>query len=75
VVFLFDQPPLTRKERAENVRKRDYFSKYGDIVQKVLVALLDKYETEGITSIEKGSILKIAPLTKSGSPASAGEGF
>lgn len=64
----FDQPPLTRKERANNVRKRNYFVKYSETAQKVLNSLLDKYEEEGITSIEQGSILKIKPLNEMGSP-------
>ncbi len=48
----FDQPPLTRSERANNVKKRNYFTKYGDKARAVLEALLDKYADEGITSIE-----------------------
>lgn len=64
----FDQPALTRKERAENVRKRNYFAKYSEKAQQVLNTLLDKYEKEGITTIEQGSILKIQPLDKLGSP-------
>lgn len=64
----FDQPPLTRKERANNVRKRNYFGKYNETAQKVLNSLLDKYEEEGITSIEQGSILKVKPLNEMGSP-------
>lgn len=64
----YDQPALTRKERAEQVRKRNYFAKYGEKAQAVLNALLDKYEQEGITTIEQGSILKIQPLNQLGSP-------
>jgi type I restriction enzyme R subunit len=64
----FDQPALTRKERANNVRKRNYFGKYTETAQKVLNSLLDKYEQEGIVSIEQGSILKIKPLNEMGSP-------
>lgn len=64
----FDQPPLTRKERANNVRKRNYFSKYSETAQKVLNGLLDKYEQEGIVSIEQGSVLKVKPLNEMGSP-------
>jgi len=64
----FDQPALTRKERAEQVRKRNYFAKYSDKAQAVLNALLDKYEQEGITTIEQGSILKIQPINQLGSP-------
>jgi type I restriction enzyme R subunit len=64
----FDQPPLTRKERANNVKKRDYFTKYGNEARKVLESLLDKYEDEGVTNIESMDILKVKPLTDFGSP-------
>lgn len=64
----FDQPPLTRKERANNVRKRNYFGKYSETAQNVLNSLLDKYEQEGIVSIEQGSVLKVKPLNEMGSP-------
>ena len=64
----YDQPPLTRKERAENVRKRNYFTKYGEKARKVLDALLDKYADEGIENIENIDILKVKPLTEFGSP-------
>ncbi|WP_439475333.1 EcoAI/FtnUII family type I restriction enzme subunit R [Algoriphagus formosus] len=64
----FDQPALTRKERAEQVRKRNYFAKYGEKAQSVLNALLEKYEQEGITTIEQGSVLKVQPLNLLGSP-------
>lgn len=61
-------PPLTRKERAENVRKRDCFAKYGDRAQAVLDALLKKYATDGIENIEDISVLKLEPLKQLGSP-------
>ena len=64
----FDQPPLTRKERANNVKKRNYFTKYGEQARKVLEALLDKYADEGITNIENMDILRVQPLTEFGSP-------
>jgi type I restriction enzyme, R subunit len=64
----FDQPALTRKERAEKVRKRNYFAKYEGVSQKVLNSLLEKYESDGITSIEQGSVLKVKPLNTIGSP-------
>lgn len=64
----FDMPALTRQERANNVRKRNYFIKYGETAQKVLNSLLDKYEQEGIVSIEQGSVLKVQPLSSLGSP-------
>jgi len=63
----FDQPALTRKERANNVRKRNYFGKYNATAQRILFTLLDKYEQEGITSIEKGAILNLDPFNKMGS--------
>jgi len=64
----YDQPPLTRKERADNVLKRNYFTKYGEQARKVLEILLDKYADEGITDIESLEILKVKPLTEYGSP-------
>lgn len=64
----WDQPPLTRKERAEQVRKRDYFTRYGEQAQRVLQALLDKYADEGVGSIEETQILTIAPFTQFGTP-------
>jgi len=71
----FDQPPLTRKERADQVRKRNYFAKYSDKAQAVLKALLDKYEQEGITTIEQGSVLKVQPLNQLGSPVELVKAF
>lgn len=62
------QPPLTRKERAEQVKKRDYFTRYGEQAQRVLQALLDKYADEGMGSIEETQILTIAPFTSIGTP-------
>ena len=64
----FDQPPLTRKERANNVKKRNYFTKYGDQAKKVLEALLDKYADEGITNIESIEVLRVNPFDEFGSP-------
>ncbi len=64
----YDQPPLTRKERAANVKKRNYFTKYGGQVKKVLEALLDKYADEGITTIESTEVLSIDPFTGFGTP-------
>ncbi|RLD55071.1 MAG: restriction endonuclease, partial [Bacteroidetes bacterium] len=64
----FDQPPLTRKERANNVKKRNYFTKYGEQARKVLETLLDKYADEGVTNIESMDVLKVKPLTDFGSP-------
>jgi type I restriction enzyme R subunit len=64
----FDAPPLTRKERAEKVKKRDMFAKYGDKARAVLDALLRKYADSGITSVESLEILKVDPLTAHGTP-------
>lgn len=64
----FDQPPLTRKERAENVKKRNYFTKYADKARAILEALLDKYADEGIENIESLNILQVNPFDKFGSP-------
>jgi type I restriction enzyme, R subunit len=64
----YDKPPLTRKERANNVKKRNYFTKYGEQVRKVLDALLDKYSDEGVENMESMDILRIKPLSDYGSP-------
>ena len=64
----WDMPPLTRKERAEQVKKRNYFARYGDQARRVLEALLDKYADEGITHIEETQILTVAPFTEFGTP-------
>jgi type I restriction enzyme, R subunit len=64
----FDQPPLTRRERAEKVRKRHVFAKYGEQMRAVLDALLDKYADGGIKSVESLDILKVDPLTAFGTP-------
>ncbi|NMC41854.1 MAG: DEAD/DEAH box helicase family protein [Bacteroidales bacterium] len=62
----YDQPPLTRKERANNVKKRNYFTKYGDQARKVLDALLDKYADQGIENIENIQILTVPPINELG---------
>lgn len=64
--IVFDQPPLSRKERADNVKKRNYFSKYEGSVRLVLEALLDKYADTGIEPIEDIKILQIAPFSQWG---------
>jgi type I restriction enzyme R subunit len=64
----FDQPPLTRAERINNVKKRDYFTKYGEQARKVLETLLDKYADEGIENIENIKILTVNPFDKFGTP-------
>lgn len=65
----FDKKPLTRKERANNVKKRDFFSKYSGVAREVLEALLEKYMNTGIYEIEKTEILKLDPFLKLGKPA------
>lgn len=65
--LVFDMKPLTRRERANNVKKRSYFFKYGEKAQSVLYALLDKYADEGIENIEDIRILKVNPINKLGS--------
>jgi len=64
----FDQPPLTRRERADKVRKRDVFTKYGEQARAVLEALLQKYQDEGVTSLADPRILKVAPFDTMGTP-------
>lgn len=71
----FDQPPLTRKERANNVKKRNYFTKYGEKAAKVLEALVDKYADEGIENIESMEVLKINPISEFGSPVEIVKSF
>ena len=65
----FDKKPLTRKERANNVKKRDFLSKYSGAARQVLEALLDKYCNIGIYEIEKTEVLKLDPFLKMGKPA------
>ena len=62
----WDAPALTRRERAENVRKRNYWTKYGDKARAVLEALLDKYAEEGIENLESMKVLTTPPLDKLG---------
>jgi type I restriction enzyme R subunit len=63
----FDQKPLTRKERANEVKKRNYFGKYGFKARAVLEALLDKYADEGVVNIETMDVLRVQPLNSYGS--------
>lgn len=64
----FDQPPLTRRERANNVKKRNYFAKYGQQAAAVLDALLEKYADSGVANLESMDILKVNPIREFGSP-------
>jgi len=65
----FDKKPLTRKERVNNVKKRDFLSRYSGVAREVLEALLDKYMNTDIYEIEKTEILKLDPFLKLGKPA------
>jgi type I restriction enzyme R subunit len=62
----YEQKPLTRKERAEQVKKRDYFTQYGELARKVISALLDKYADTGTFDLESRAILTMDPLNKLG---------
>lgn len=64
----FDQPPLSRSDRAFAVRQRNYFSKYSEQARAVLNALLDKYADEGIETIESMNVLKVKPISELGTP-------
>ena len=64
----YDQPPLTRRERADKVRKRNYFAKYGDTARAVLEGLLDKYEDEGVIDLGDPNVLRVAPFDRIGMP-------
>jgi type I restriction enzyme, R subunit len=71
----FDQPPLTRRERAEQVKKRNYFAKYGDQARKVLESLLEKYADTGIENIEDIKVLTLAPFSNMGSAVELVQAF
>lgn len=64
----FDAKPLTRRERADNVRKRDVFNRYGEQARAVLEALLTKYADEGVLNLDDTQVLKIPPLSQLGTP-------
>lgn len=71
----YNQKPLTRKERADNVRKRNIFGKYGEKARQVLEALLDKYTNDGISQLENRKVLSLDPFRQIGSPASIAKLF
>ena len=71
----YDKKPLTRRERANNVKKRDFLSKYSGVAREVLEALLEKYMNTGIYEIEKTEILKIDPFMKYGKPSKIAQYF
>lgn len=64
----YDQRPLTRRERAEKVRKRNYFARYGETARAVLEGLLDKYQDEGVINLDDPNVLRIAPFAQIGTP-------
>lgn len=72
---VYDQPPLTRRERAENVKKRDVFTKYGTEARAVLDALLEKYADEGLGPVEDMGVLRVQPLSGLGTPVQLIEHF
>jgi len=65
---VYDRPPLTRRERADNVRKRDVFTRYGEQARAVLNALLDKYADEGLAPVEDMGVLRVQPISELGTP-------
>ena len=62
----YDQKPLTRRERADNVKKRDYFARYGDLARKVVDALLEKYSDDGFADLENPAIITLDPIKRLG---------
>jgi type I restriction enzyme, R subunit len=64
----YNQPTLTRRERAQRVKKRHVFAKYGDTARRVIEALIDKYADEGLATLESMDVLKVPPLNTLGSP-------
>lgn len=71
----YDKKPLTRKERAENVKKRDFLSKYSGVAREVLEALLEKYKDYGISELENAEVLKLDPFRQYGKPAKIAQEF
>jgi type I restriction enzyme, R subunit len=71
----YDQPPLTRKERADRVRKTNYFARYGPQARRVMEALLDKYADQGLESLESPDVLKVIPFPQIGTPVELIQAF
>jgi len=71
----YDQPPLTRKERAERVRQRNYFARYGGKARAVMEALLDKYADQGIEAVESPDAFKVIPFPELGTPVELIQAF
>ncbi|MCB9779845.1 MAG: DEAD/DEAH box helicase family protein [Alphaproteobacteria bacterium] len=72
---VYDRPPLTRRERANKVKKRDVFTKYGEQARAVLEALLDKYADEGLAHVEDMGVLRVQPLSELGTPVQLVKAF
>jgi type I restriction enzyme R subunit len=71
----FDQKPLTRRERANNVKKRDFLGRYGGVARQVLEALLDKYMNSGIYEVENLGVLQLDPFRRFGKPSKIADSF
>jgi len=71
----WDMPPLSRRERAERVKKQNYFTKYGEKARLIIDALLEKYANEGIENVEDPSVLRIEPFSQFGTPSEIVEIF
>ncbi|MCI4431828.1 MAG: restriction endonuclease, partial [Burkholderiales bacterium] len=71
----YDMPPRTRRERANRVKKRNAFAKYGEVARKVIEALIDKYADEGVQTIESIEVLRVPPLDKLGTPTELVKSF
>jgi type I restriction enzyme R subunit len=71
----YDMPPLTRRERANRVKKRNAFAKYGEVARKVIEALIEKYADEGVQTIESIEVLRVPPLDKLGTPTELVKSF
>lgn len=71
----YDQPPLTRKERADRVRKTNYFGRYSAKARAIMEALLDKYADQGLESLESPEVLKVVPFPQLGTPVELIQAF
>jgi len=65
---VFDRPPLSRRERAERVKKASYFARYGEQARAVLDAILEKYADEGLADVESMEVLRVDPISRIGTP-------
>ena len=71
----WDMPPLTRRERAENVKKRNYFTQYGEKARRVIGALIEKYADNGLANIEDLEVLRVEPFNQIGTPTEIVQSF